>query len=1222
MHHKNYVLIIIPVLVLVGLVLIAISLVLAHSQPLQADNLTTPAIELSCTPNPATFGQPVTLSAQVSGGTTNPTGTVLFRDNNTQIASQVPLNQSGQAVMTITSLTAGTHQITAAYSGDNVYSAGLSPARSQVVNKTSTICTINPQSNSVCGQPVTFTITVNAVTPGSGVPAGTLQLRIDGTVSGNALTLTAGSASSGAVSYLTVGLHTISAIYSGDTNFSGSNSNEYSHTVTKANTSTTISSNAPNATISQSVTITALVARQTPSVGTPAGSVKFTIDGIEDNNTHVLDSNGSATLVLSPTLGSHTLSAAYSGNSENNASASTVLNQTVSSEPVVLTMVLSQGIQYLNYSQALEGSGGTPPYTWKRASGVMPSGLILNADGTISGSPASTGKFSFSVKMTDANNFAASNRTLTITILGANYAYAWGRNDSGQLGNIYSSFNMVPVAVNADSLGTAAWISAGSNHSLAIDAGGEVFAWGNNGYGQLGTGNTANKSVPTHINKSGFENIVMVSAGYQHSLALQSNGTVWTWGNNDYGQLGNNSSNTSLTPVALTSLPDNIIAVSAGNNFSLALTSDGYIWAWGDNQYGQLGTGSTTSSPFPVKVYYNDQSDYRGDFIAISAGGYHSLGLTSSSTVWTFGGNQSGQLGDNTLVNKFNPVPVQRSEGGTLSDIIAISAGLDFNLALSSSFNVWAWGNNNGGQLGNNSVTNSSMAVTVKTSSGTLLTNVNTVAAGNTHSLVLRSDKSIWAWGSNAYGQLGTTNNTSSTYATQVMSSNGTVFMNSTAISAGGYHSIALNSSDTTTVHISSTSLAEGNQGVLYNQTLSASGGSGSYIWYLYSGTLPTGLTLNSTTGNIYGTPTQAGSYTFTIKVTDSLNNSLNDTTQYTVNIVTNNIVSVKIATSVLSNAKVNQPYNQALNASGGSGSYNWYLYAGSLPPGLALNILSGAITGNPTNQGSFTFSIKVVDNNDIGLSDVVVFTILVLVDNSPASVQLYGLSPNTNLVLDTSGSVINSCVMTTTDTGLRLGINAGTNLLDSSGKPLTMLQASILTSIPAAQSGTIIIGGYTLTPEGAIFSPSISMIFKYTASRLPFRVDQNSLYIALHNGNQWTKVNSLLNIQEGTVTAQITHFSVYALVGILSQTQTTTTSLTTINTLTSTAPYVTTGNPGTTQTSLSTPATITVTRTVTPAPSPKTGSSTWLLVIGIIGGVLLILIIIFVIAQRNRQFH
>jgi len=348
----------------------------------------------------------------------------------------------------------------------------------------------------------------------------------------------------------------------------------------------------------------------------------------------------------------------------------------------------------------------------------------------------------------------------------------------------------------AQSLGTGTYCF----HTIIANSDGTVSSWGENEDGQLGNGNNTDSNEPVIVDMSGVlsgKTITAVAAGRYHSLALASDGIVYAWGGNRYGQLGNGNNINSNVPIAVDTsgvlLGKTITAIAVGSEFSLALTSDGTVYSWGSNNLGQLGNGSTTNTNVPVMAVTNGVLSGK-TISAISAGLYHSIALSSDGMIYSWGHNFNGQLGNGNNNNSNVPVTVNMS--GVLSGktITGITSGGAHVLALDSDGKVYSWGGNYSGQLGIGDNTNSNVPVIVDASdvlSGKTLT---TIAAGYQHSLAVDSDGNVYSWGKNSSGQLGNGNTTDNNIPVQVNSSGSLSGKTIIAIATGKYHSIALDS--------------------------------------------------------------------------------------------------------------------------------------------------------------------------------------------------------------------------------------------------------------------------------------------------------------------------------------------------------------------------------------------------------------------------------------------
>ncbi|TMD48060.1 MAG: hypothetical protein E6I86_07775 [Chloroflexi bacterium] len=252
------------------------------------------------------------------------------------------------------------------------------------------------------------------------------------------------------------------------------------------------------------------------------------------------------------------------------------------------------------------------------------------------------------------------------------------------------------VLISGFPTGVAA-VSGGYNHSLAVTVDGSVWAWGSNAFGQLGNGPSASGPSPTQV--KGLSGASAIAGAFWHSLAIAS-GAVYWWGEIDRNG-GAYAATRSWTPT-LVPLPAAAVAVAGSEGFSIALLSDGTVWAWGYNNNGELGNATLTDSMTPVQV-----TGLSG-IVGISAGGQfgeHSMAVDSNGNVWSWGSNGAGQLGDGTTTNRSAPVRVVGPGGSTaLTNIVSVAAGSGHSLALDYLGSVWAWGSNGNGDLGNTSI--------------------------------------------------------------------------------------------------------------------------------------------------------------------------------------------------------------------------------------------------------------------------------------------------------------------------------------------------------------------------------------------------------------------------------------------------------------------------------------------------------------------------------------
>jgi alpha-tubulin suppressor-like RCC1 family protein len=376
---------------------------------------------------------------------------------------------------------------------------------------------------------------------------------------------------------------------------------------------------------------------------------------------------------------------------------------------------------------------------------------------------------------------AAQARPLTRVHL-AHVAAAWGDNQYGNLGD--GTLTQRPTAVSVGS--NESQVAAGYNHSLTVISDGSVWSWGANASGQLGTGSTQPSASPQLVSGIGGT-VTQVAAGWYHSLALASDGTVWAWGDNQYGELGDGNVMQSDVPVRL-GLSD-VTQIAAGDDWSLALRSDGTVWAWGSNLYNELGEQVQdvhAASDVPVQVVGLSGVNQ------IAAGA--SFGMAVQTTVrlgflrhslWTWGQNTFGQVGNGQLTDFFSPGGVINPYQVTgIPAPATITAGFEFAMMVGTDGSVWGWGQDLFGNLGVGSGNGILYSPTQTLNPGS---GIIQLSAGYDDVLGLRSDGTVVAWGDNSNGQLGDGTTTTRVTPVQVSGLSGV-----SQVSAGFDYSLAV----------------------------------------------------------------------------------------------------------------------------------------------------------------------------------------------------------------------------------------------------------------------------------------------------------------------------------------------------------------------------------------------------------------------------------------------
>ncbi len=518
--------------------------------------------------------------------------------------------------------------------------------------------------------------------------------------------------------------------------------------------------------------------------------------------------------------------------------------------------------------------------------------------------------------------------------------------------------------------GGIASMAAGQQHSLFLKGDGSVWVSGDNSSGQLGTGdNNASNKAKLSLHHSA----AAVAAAGNHSLIQMGDGSLWAMGNNSSGQLGLGATTAVNTPTRV--IEGGVAAVATGNTHSLILKSDGSVWVSGGNSNGQLGTGNNSA----VNVFTKILPD---SAIAIAAGDNHSLVLLSNGDLLAFGLNSDGQLGLGNLTS------VNRPTTSGLSAVVGIAAGGNHSLALKKDGSLHACGNNAVGQLG---ITGAATNATTWTAVVGCDSGVQSMAAGASHSLILKSTGIVLACGSNSSGQLSGGDASSSTPRALSLPADSLA----AAVAAGSNHSLILtiegnllvlganaqgqlglgtNEAAVTTASslaASSSGLAElpaAIFGLVYRGNVAglSIGGTIPIRYALKSGSsAPAGLSLGSD-GILTGTPTMPGTYTIEVVATDPASPAVGREISLSLSVF-------GISTTALAQGTWSLDYSQALQIAGGTEPYTYEVVSNAdrlqqLPAGLALGANAQSqqptISGRPTAAGNYRITIKATDSS------------------------------------------------------------------------------------------------------------------------------------------------------------------------------------------------------------------------------------------------------------------
>lgn len=312
-------------------------------------------------------------------------------------------------------------------------------------------------------------------------------------------------------------------------------------------------------------------------------------------------------------------------------------------------------------------------------------------------------------------------------------------------------------------------VSAGDRHTLAIRSDGTLWAWGRNNFGQLGDGTFDDRLEPVQIGTD--TNWKDIFAGTHHSMAIKLNGRLWAWGGNEAGQLGNNSYDAQPSPVAI----GNAVwtQISLGDLFSVGLQQNGTLWAWGANFWGQVGVGTD-----PGNYLTPQQIGTGNDWMLIAAGSHHTLAKKANGSLWGWGSSYINQLF--VVENEIQFTPIQITSLAQ-HDWAALSAG-EHCLALKPNGKLYGWGSNLFGELGNPAIPDPADLIYLLSSD-----TWDMIEASVSNSAGIKSNGTLWLWGDNANGELAFGNTAVYNTPTQVGSDSDWKF-----VTTGSYHGLAL----------------------------------------------------------------------------------------------------------------------------------------------------------------------------------------------------------------------------------------------------------------------------------------------------------------------------------------------------------------------------------------------------------------------------------------------
>jgi alpha-tubulin suppressor-like RCC1 family protein len=358
--------------------------------------------------------------------------------------------------------------------------------------------------------------------------------------------------------------------------------------------------------------------------------------------------------------------------------------------------------------------------------------------------------------------------------------YVWGQDYYGQLGDNNSgtgTYKSTPIQTLAGGINWK-YVVGNYKSSYGIKTDNSLWSWGDNAQGQLGDSTTTAKLSPIQIPTSSVK-WKQISSRWQHVFGIKVDGTLWGWGDNGNGQLGTNSMATSYSsPVQTVAAGTNWKLVSTGDAFTIAIKTDGTLWTWGNNGQGQLGDNTSNQQSSPVQTVTSGTN-----WNTCAGGGSHAGAIKTDGTLWLWGAGYYGALGNNTSGFPTNRVssPVQTSAGGT--NWQSVACGYQHTSAIKTDGTLWMWGKNNYGQIGNNNSTNTLTPVQTIAAG----TNWKQVACGQYFTTAIKTNGTLWSWGRNLAGEL--SDNTTTHRSSPVVAVGNNSYWK--LVSAGAYHTVA-----------------------------------------------------------------------------------------------------------------------------------------------------------------------------------------------------------------------------------------------------------------------------------------------------------------------------------------------------------------------------------------------------------------------------------------------